>query len=140
MAASYTALYVHLVWGTAGREPWISETIEAPLLAAIADKCRKLRCAPLAIGTMPDHVHVLASLSPTVAVSRLVQEVKGASAHLVTHRLAPEIGFRWQGGYGAFTLRDEDTPVVRRYVLQQKSHHATAAIRSAWEQADILDA
>jgi putative transposase len=139
MSAAYTDLFVHLVWATSGRASLILESIEGPLFAAMADKCRELRCPPLAVGGMPDHVHLLIALSPAVAVSKLVKEVKGASAHLIPHRLAPDTPFRWQGGYGAFTLRKEDTLVVRRYVLHQKTHHASRTTHSEWERAEAID-
>ena len=98
MSAAYADLFVHSVWGTFARTSVVSASIERPLYAAIAEKCRELRCAPLAIGGMTDHIHLLAALSPTVAVATLVKEIKGASAHLVTHRLAPDTVFRWQTG------------------------------------------
>ena len=139
MSATFADLYVHLVWATFGRAPWISERIEKPLYAAIAGKCRELRCPPLAIGGMADHVHLLIALSPAIAIATLVKEVKGSSAHLVTHRLSPDTTFRWQGGYGAFTLRKEDMPAVRSYILHQKTHHDTNRLSLEWEPADAAD-
>ena len=88
---------------------------------------------------MPNHVHLLVALSPAVAVSKLVKEIKGSSAHLITHRLAPDRPFRWQGGYGAFTLRTEDPPIVRRYVLNQEMHHARRTVNLEWESPGTID-
>jgi REP element-mobilizing transposase RayT len=82
---------------------------------------------------MPDHVHLLVALAPTVSVARLVQQLKGSSAHFVAHILTPDAPFRWQGGYGAFTLRKADAPIVRRYVLGQKEHHAKRSLQPDWE-------
>jgi hypothetical protein len=65
-----------------------------------------------------------------------VAEVKGASSHLVTHRLAPGRLFRWQSGYGAFTVSTEDAPAVERYVLKQKHHHANRVLEPTLELAD----
>ena len=134
MSAAYADLFVHLIWATFGRAAWISESIEKPLYAAMADKGRELRCPPLAIGGIADHVHLLVALSPAVAVATLVKEIKGASAHLITHRLAPDAIFRWQTGYGAFSLRKDDTSTVRRYILHQKEHHASKTLRPEWER------
>jgi REP element-mobilizing transposase RayT len=139
MSATYADLFVHLVWATLARAPTISASIERPLYATIAEKCRELRCAPLAIGGMADHVHVLVALSPTLAVATLVKEIKGASAHLVTHRLAPDRIFRWQTGYGAFTLRKSDTPGVRRYILHQKEHHDKGTLCPEWEHFEAIN-
>jgi REP element-mobilizing transposase RayT len=138
MSATYADLFVHWVWGTFARAPTLSASIEGPLYAAMAEKCRELRCPPIAIGGMADHLHVLLALSPTIAVATLVKEIKGASAHLITHRLAPDTLFRWQTGYGAFTLRKSDTPTVRRYVLNQKEHHEKKTTNTEWEHFDAI--
>ena len=127
-------LYVHLVWATWDRLPLIDQDIEGAIHAAIAAKCRELRCTPLAIGGVADHVHVLVQVAPTVAVSRLVQEMKGSSSHLITHQYAPEGSFRWQGSYAAFSLGENDVPRVRQYIEQQKRHHADATL---WQTAEL---
>ena len=44
-------------------------------------------------------------------------------------------GFRWQGGYGAFTLRKTDLPIVEAYVLRQKEHHAASDVHADWERS-----
>ena len=100
MRAPYTQLYLHLVWATWDRLPLITEDMESRLYAAIAAKCRQLKCEPLAINGTEDHIHVLLRLHPTVSVARLVKEVKGASSHLVTHEIKPNEFFKWQGAYG----------------------------------------
>ena len=114
MRAPYTELYLHVVWATWDRMPLITEAIQPRLYAAIAAKCRELKCAPLAIGGIEDHVHLLVRLHTTVTVATLVQQVKGSSSHLVTHEITPGEFFKWQGAYGAFTLRKEDVPAVER--------------------------
>jgi REP element-mobilizing transposase RayT len=133
MSASHTELYVHLVWATQGRAPAITPKIEDLLRATLIDQCRKLGCPPLAIGGIEDHVHILVSLSPTVAVAALAKQLKGASAHAIARQFAEETTLRWQAGYGAFTLRKGDLPTVRSYVLHQKEHHASRSITDEWE-------
>lgn len=122
-------LYLHLVWATWDRLPLITPDIESRLHGALAEKARQLGCEPLAIGGVPDHVHVLVRLPATTTVATLVKELKGASSHLVNREVAPAAGFRWQGGYGAFTLARRDVPLVRRYVAEQKRHHAASTAR-----------
>jgi REP element-mobilizing transposase RayT len=127
-------LYLHLVWATWDRLPLITSEVEPRLYAAIAAKARQLNCEPLAIGGVADHVHVLVRLAATVTVAILAKELKGASSHLVRHEVVPEAGFRWQGGYGAFTLARRDVPLLHRYVMEQKQHHARGTVQGAWEQ------
>ena len=139
MRGPYTQLYLHLVWATWDRLPLVTPAIEPRLYAAIAEKCRTLKCEPLAIGGIEDHVHLLVRLHTTVAVATLVKEVKGSSSHLVTHEITPGEFFKWQGAYGAFTLRKEDMPGVRTYVENQRKHHAVHTIWEEWEQTTIPD-
>jgi putative transposase len=98
-------------------------SVEEALHAAMTAKCRALGCPPIAVGGVEDHVHLLVSLDPAMNVAKLVKDVKGSSSHLMTHGLAQGSQFRWQSGYGAFSLRHDDVPTVRRYIAQQKEHH-----------------
>jgi len=52
----------------------------------------------------------------------------------MTHQIAPGEFFKWQGGYGAFTLRNSEVPKVELCIKKQKEHHAEGAIWKAWEQ------
>jgi putative transposase len=133
MRTPYTQLYLHLIWSTWDRLPLVTKEIEPRIYAAIAEKCRKLKCDPLAIGGTEDHVHVLVRLHSTVAIATLVKEVKGTSSHLVTHQIAPDEFFKWQGGYGAFTLRKEDALRLAVYIENQKQHHTDGTLQTHWE-------
>jgi len=135
MRAPYTQLYLHLVWATWDRLPLITEVIRPRLYAAIAEKCRELKCVPLAIGGIEDHTHLLARLDTTVAVATLAKEVKGSTSHLVTHVITPNEFFKWQGAYGAFTVWKADVPTVKAYIERQREHHATGDVKEDWEQA-----
>jgi len=137
MRAPFTQLYLHVVWATWDRLPLIEEDIEPRIYAAIAAKCHSLKCVPVAIGGTSDHVHLLVRLPTTVTVADLVKGVKGSSSHLVTHEIAPGEFFKWQGAYGAFTLRKDDVPILEAYVRNQKTHHAEGTVRDEWEQVFI---
>jgi len=104
--------------------------------AAIAAKCRELGTEPLAIGGLSDHVHLLVRFPTSLALAKLIQEVKGASSHLVTHKLKPGEFFKWQGGYGAFTVSKEAVPRVAAYVRDQKKHHTERTLQAVLERTE----
>ena len=137
MRAPFTQLYLHCVWATWDRLPLVTPKIEQVVYASILDKCRELKCEALAIGGMPDHVHLLVRLHTTVAVADLLKEVKGASSHLITHQVAPGEFFKWQGAYGAFTVSKDNVPDVKAYVERQKEHHAASYLWGEWEQTMV---
>jgi REP element-mobilizing transposase RayT len=133
--ATYTELYVHCVWSTWDRLPLITPDIEPQLYAALAAKCQELSCAPLAIGGVADHVHMLVRFTPTLMIARLVGELKGSSSHMITHAIRPGMFFKWQGAYGAFTISKRSVAQVQAYILNQKTRHATGSLLAELEQS-----
>ncbi len=139
MREPYTQLYVHLVWATWDRQPFITPELEPRIYAAIAEKCRDLKCVPIAIGGMEEHLHLLTRFHTTVPIATLAKETKGSSSHLVTHVLQPGSSFKWQGAYGAFTIRKSEVPTVKAYILNQKRHHAENKLLSEFEEVFALE-
>ena len=123
MPNSFTQLYIHFVWATWDRMPLISQEREERLHACILSECEALRCQPLAIGGIEDHVHVLVRMRASVSVAELAQQMKGASSHFVNHEMPGEMAFRWQGGYGALSVSNSHVKRVVRYIRNQKRHH-----------------
>ena len=133
---SYLQLYAHLVWSTYERCHLIDGDLERRLCGVLIARCEGLKATAVGVGVMPDHVHVLVSFPPSLSITRLVSDLKGGSSHSMSHLFMPGLPFKWQTGYGAFTLRKEDVPVVARYVANQKQHHATGTTTIAWEAPD----
>lgn len=141
MRAPYTQLYLHLVWATWDRLPLLGEEeVLSRVYRCIREECLGLKCEPLAIGGIADHVHLLVRLPTTTSVANLVKQVKGSSAHLVSQEIRQGDFFKWQGGYGAFTLRRSDVPTVTRYILEQKQHHTRGDLWDDWEMTQEPDA
>ena len=57
----------------------------------------------------------------------------------MTHEIVPRQFFKWQGAYGAFTLRKMAVPAVQAYIEKQKTHHAGQNLWEEWEQTMIPD-
>ncbi len=128
MRTPYSQIYVHLVWSTWDRAPLVTEELRTPVFACFQAECHSLGAELLAVGGMEDHVHLLVRFPTTVAVADLVKQLKGASTHMVTHRLAPGTTFRWQGGYGAFTISRGHLQKVRDYIRDQQQRHGEGLI------------
>lgn len=136
MPISYYQVYIHLIWGTWDRLPLITEQIRPHLHAALTAKCQSHQCIALAIGGVENHVHLLVKLHSTVAIADLVKELKGSSSHLITHEIAPNEFFKWQGSYGAVSANPAEVDVVERYIKNQKQHHAAQELVLFWEKAE----
>jgi putative transposase len=136
MRGPWLKMYLHLVWATWDRLPILTEEIEARLYRAIEKTCLEYRCQPLAVGGTADHIHLFVRLSSVTSVAELTRAIKGSSSHLVTQELRRGQFFRWQGGYGAFTVSERGVTAVVRYVSEQKRHHAAKTLWDTLEQTE----
>jgi REP element-mobilizing transposase RayT len=136
MRQPWTQLYVHLVWSTWKRAPLITPELQRGIYGGIQLPASQLGADVIAIGGVADHVHVLARFPARVAISDLVRRMKGASSHLITHVIRHEGAFKWQGGYGAFTLTKRAVPDVRDYILNQERHHREGTLLQVLERTD----
>ena len=104
----------------------ISDTNREAIFGSIVAKTKKLGGVVLAINGMPDHVHVVATIPPGIALAKYVNEVKGASSHLANHLETSQSdhSFKWQDTYGVTSVSESHVPTVVRYVKNQQKHHA----------------
>ena len=131
--SSHAELYLHLVWATWDRLPLLTGEVRDAVYRSLQAECRKLRVEVIAIGGMEDHVHLLVRAPASIAPSELVKQLKGASSFLVNSASRPVQVFRWQGGYGAFSVSRQHVARIRGYVLNQEQHHRTGRVASFLE-------
>jgi len=124
MWESKTEVYVHLVWSTYDRLPLISSDVERSLCRWLYRVAQEMGCGAVAVGCAVDHVHVLVRMSPTRTVAEVAKRLKGSSSRLLNERCESVAWFRWQRGYGAFSVSRWDLKRVAAYVRNQKEHHA----------------
>ena len=124
MPQSLAQVYLHLVFSTKNRLPWLApEDLRQQAHAKISGCCRSLESSSLRVGGVEDHVHILCSLGRTIAVSELVKEIKRVSSLWIKEQ-APELkDFYWQSGYGAFSISPAHVPAVETYIRRQVEHH-----------------
>ena len=137
----YARLLYHVVWATRYRLPSITDAREAIVRDSIAATSQEMDLAVYGVGVMPDHVHVFAQISPTLAVARVVGRWKGASSHAV-NALAPDVEdtFAWQEGYGVLSVSQSGFDQVLDYVQRQRERHATRELYGVMERTTDLDA
>ena len=123
MAHSYTNILIHYIFSTKNRERIITEKFQERLHPYLGGIARENNMRALAIGGVEDHVHLLVSLPPTLAVAKAIQLIKGGSSKWV-HDTFPNLNkFKWQEGYGAFSVSVSKVENTIAYILEQKEHH-----------------
>ncbi|WP_309716063.1 IS200/IS605 family transposase [Armatimonas sp.] len=85
---------LHIIWTTWKRMPLLAdETLERCVWRTIQAEAEKYHCTVLAIGGMPDHVHVVLILSPTITVAKLLNQLKGVSSSVAREHLGTDSFF-----------------------------------------------
>ena len=123
MSHSYICCLIHVVFSTADRRPLIREDVQERLHAYIGGIARKNEMAARAVGGVANHVHVLLSLSRTVAVAKSVQLLKAGSSKWLKECCHELMGFAWQEGYAGFSVSISQRDRVVHYILHQAEHH-----------------
>ncbi|MBI3781984.1 MAG: IS200/IS605 family transposase [Deltaproteobacteria bacterium] len=130
----YWRLLYHLVWTTFDRQPSLRGQCEELLHQILRGKASELGVVVYALGNAEDHVHLVVSIPPKLAVSECVRHLKGASSHALNHAGSLAV-FRWQEGYGVLSLTDQVLRTAIDYVLGQKQHHRSNTTRATYEQS-----
>lgn len=123
MSQSLVQNYLHIVFSTKYRQPFIDEPIEEELFGYLGGICNNLECQTLTVGGYLDHVHILCMLSKKIALMKLLEEVKSHSSKWIKTIDKQYKNFYWQDGYGAFSVNPTQVPIVKNYIKNQKEHH-----------------
>jgi putative transposase len=78
---------------------------------------------------MPDHVHVLVGLKPSMRISDLVRDIENNSSNFINDNAWLSNHFCWQEGYGAFSYSQSQFGSVIEYIKNQKQHHQKRTFR-----------
>lgn len=133
MADVFSQLYIHIVFTPKHRQALIRPAWEDQLHKYITGIAQKRGHKMLAIGGMPDHIHLFIGLKPSESISSLVREVKKASTNFINDHRLSNYSFAWQNGYGVFSHSHDHKSRVCQYVLNQKEHHKRKSFQQEYE-------
>ena len=117
MGHSYSNVLVHVVFSTKNRAKMIPHDRQEDLGRYITGIATNIKVNILAIGGMPDHMHLLVGLPGTIGHSTAIQKIKENSSKW----MGPD--FEWQEGFGAFSVSDSRRGDVIAYIHNQEEHH-----------------
>ena len=115
-------LHAHLVFVTKYRHGVFTKIIPDGLKEIFASFCRDFEAELIEFDEEEDHVHLLAVYPPKVAISSLVNSLKGVSGRLIRRKGYPPIqkklwgGPLWPPGYFAGSCGGAPISVLRQYI------------------------
>ena len=123
MPQSLSKVYVHIVFSTKNRHPFIDKSIQNDLWEYLGGICRELECNPIQIGGHNDHIHICCLLSKKITQIHLLEEVKKSSSKWMKTKGFRYRKFYWQDGYGIFSINPSEIEIVVEYIKNQEEHH-----------------
>ena len=119
-------LHSHLVFVTKYRRDVFSKQMLGSLKGYFCKVCDDFCVDLVEFNGEKDHVHLLVNYPPKVALSKLVNSLKGVSSRKLRQDYADAIsttyykGILWSPSYFAGSVGGASTSVVRQYIEQQK--------------------
>jgi putative transposase len=123
MANTFYQLHAHLVFSTGGRRPVLIEKIAPDLHAYLGGAIRGEDAFPTIVGGYHDHIHALIGFKPSHRISDIVCSIKANSSAWLNDRIQTADKFRWQRGYGVFSVSHSQRATVKEYIANQSEHH-----------------
>ncbi len=123
MSNTYTQIYIHIIFAVRDRKPHIKienkEEIHQNITGIIQNKNQNV----ISINSMPDHVHILVSVKPSITISDFVRDIKNNSSRFINKKRWIMDKFSWQQGFGAFSYGHSQIDAIDKYIQNQEHHH-----------------
>ena len=118
---SLTQVYIHAVWGTKNRFPFMDHDSKSRIcdyiLSYATDKGIFIDC----LNGHMDHLHCLFGLNADISLSKHLQYLKGGSAFWVNNTAKLFAShFGWADDYFAASVSKDKLETVRNYIRSQE--------------------
>ena len=132
--STYTHILYHVVFATKNRRRTLDKSRRDDLFRYIWGIVKNRDCHLYRIGGVEDHVHILTSLHPTVALADLIKDIKVASSKWIKEgNVFPEFE-SWQEGYAALTHSLPEKDRLIEYIKGQEEHHRSVVFLDEYRE------
>ena len=120
-------MHVHLVFVTKYRRKVFTKQILDELGKIFAKVCNDFEAELVEFDGEYDHVHLLINYPPKVAISKLVNSLKGASSQVIRKKGYPAIqqalwgGSLWSRSYFAGSCGGAPIDLIKKYIEEQST-------------------
>lgn len=129
MSQSLAKIYLHIIFH-ARKDCYIHEQDLSNLQGYLSGILKQKESTAIKIGGTENHIHMLCTLPRTLSVSDFVRDIKASSSHWLSMQGGCYRNFKWQNGYGAFSVSQSQVEKTKEYIGNQKEHHR----RRTWKE------
>ncbi len=133
MPQSHAQIWIHIIFSTKDRRQLMqNQRFREEMFRMLSHQIKESNCISASVGGYVDHVHLLVGLSRTITVAKLVEKVKTETSKWAKKNERGSPLFRWQQGYGAFSVSHSNRESVDQYIRNQDEHHARMSFQEEY--------
>lgn len=130
---AFTKLWVHCVWGTKNRTPFLTKN-KWEILNHIKENANTKNIYIDFINGNVEHIHCLISLKSDQSISKVIQMIKGESSYWINKNKLTNQKFEWADEYFAVSVSESQVENVREYIKNQEEHHKKKLFKEEYEE------
>lgn len=134
MSHSFNKIWIHAIWATKDRFPFILPKIEKQIYEYMRNQFIESGSPIRIINGMPDHVHCLFLLNPQKSIAETIKQIKGSTSHFINEQNLLTDKFAWQTGYAAYSVSESVLDKVFEYIKNQKKHHIKRTFQQEYDE------
>lgn len=126
---SYVRIWLHCVWGTKNRIPFLNDSNKLIILTHIRENAKSKGIYIDFINGHKEHIHCIISLDAEQTLAKTIHLIKGESSFWINQNKLTHGSFEWADEYFAVSVSESQIDNVREYIKNQEIHHK----RKSWE-------
>ena len=135
MPQSLSRVWLHVVFSTKQRRQFLQcSTFREQMFQMLSYYVRDTGCVSASVGGHVDHVHLLVGATRTITIAKLLEHVKTKTSHWARNVDVGDRTFRWQNGYGVFSVSQSMKEGVDQYIRHQDAHHEKQSYRDEFRR------
>lgn len=131
---AYVGVWIHAVWSTKNREPFLTDSIRYKIFDHMRQNARAKEIYVDFINGYVDHVHCLISFDADQSISKVIQLLKGESYYWINKNKLSKTKFEWQDDYFVVSVSESVVDKVRTYIKNQEEHHRHKTFTEEYEE------
>jgi len=131
---AYVTIWIHAVWGTKNNERCLTKDVRTEVIKHIRYNAKQKGIHLSRLNGHEEHLHTLISLNPDQSMSKVMQLLKGESAHWINKEKIIKGKFEWKDEYYAVSVSPSVLGNVRNYIDHQETHHQRKSYIEEYEE------
>ena len=130
---AFVRIWIHVVWGTKNRFPFLTKEIKAEVINHIKQNAKTKEIYIDCINGHTEHLHCLLGLNADMSIAKAMQLIKGESAFWINKNKITPSKFEWADEYFAISVSESILEKVRNYINNQEVHHSKTTFNEEYE-------